>query len=310
MTPNLLNLVAIAFYIITWVLITRGVQSDIKTLDTTTKPKKIYFLSWGLGLAAHLYSIILLLAHSGQLSFNFTSLGSYVMWFISVILFISTLSRKIQALAIIILPFTIISLIVLMLSQSNTIREIQLNSGLGIHVLVSLLAYSTLTLAAVQAILLAMQNNYLHKRLTNSHQSNFFKTLPALEDMEYFLFHLISVGVILLSISLLSGFYYLDNLFGSSVAHKTILSIISWIIFSALLFGRWKYGWRGKTAVRWTISGFAILALAFFGSKFIQEFVIDKKVAVYHQQYEKKQLHITKKTPHHFSLILSKELNT
>ena len=228
---------------------------------------------------------------------NFTALGSYVMWFISVILFISTLSRKIQALAVVILPFTIISLVFLMFSNSNADGNIQINSGLGLHILVSLLAYSTLTLAAVQAILLAMQNNYLHKRRKNPQQSNFFRTLPALEDMEYFLFHLISVGVILLSISLLSGFYYLENLFGSSVAHKTILSIISWIIFSALLFGRSKYGWRGKTAVRWTISGFAVLALAFFGSKFIQEYVIDKEVSsIYQEQHQS----IIKMTPPHF----------
>ena len=304
MTPTLLNLVAIAFYIITLVLIARSVLKNIKAPSTNPeeiiRPKKIYFLTWGLALVAHLYSIIMLLAITGELSFNFTALGSYVMWFISVILFISTLSRKIQALAVVVLPFTIISLIILMLSNLGANNNIKINSGLGIHILVSLLAYSTLTLAAVQAVLLAAQNNYLHKRLKNPQQSNFFRTLPALEDMEYFLFHLISVGVILLSISLLSGFYYLDNLFGSSVAHKTILSILSWVIFSALLFGRWKYGWRGKTAARWTVSGFAVLALAFFGSKFIQEFVIDKETNVY--DINKPKI-VLKMTPPHFLSI-------
>jgi len=309
MTPNLLNVAAIAFYIITWLLVTRCAWANIKAPDTTQKerpqPNKIYFLTWGLALVAHLYSIIMLLANSGELSFNFTALGSYVMWFISVILFISTISRKIQALAVVILPFTILSLVALMFSNPNAAGNIQLNSGLGIHILVSLLAYSTLTLAAVQAVLLATQNNYLHKRLKNPQQSNFFRTLPALEDMEYFLFHLISVGVLLLSVSLLSGFYYLDNLFGSSVAHKTILSIISWVIFSALLIGRWKYGWRGKTAVRWTISGFAVLALAFFGSKFIQEFVIKKEVSAHYLEQHNEQRHerhqnIIKRTPPHF----------
>ena len=86
------------------------------------------------------------------------------------------------------------------------------------------------------------------------------------------------------------------------MAHKTILSILSWFIFSALLIGRWKYGWRGKTAVRWTISGFAVLALAFFGSKFIQEFVIKKEVSTIHQEHKHQQNNI-KKTPPHFLTV-------
>lgn len=281
MTTNLLNLTAIAFYIITWVLISKCMLENIKTPDHLPKTSRIYFITWIIALLAHISSSITPLANTEQLSFSFIALSSYVMWFLSLILFISTLNRKIQALAVVILPLTILSIVLFLASHSDNNKGIMINSGLGIHVLVSLLAYSTLMLAALQAILLATQNNFLHKRLKNPKQSNFFKTLPALEDMEYFLFHLISIGVVLLSISLLSGFYYLDNLFGSHVAHKTILSIFSWIIFSALLIGRWKYGWRGKTAVRWTLTGFVVLALAFFGSKFIQEFVINKKSTAY-----------------------------
>ena len=281
MTTNALNLIAILFYVITWVLITKDILSCIRSTDYQSKPNKLYFICWAIALIAHISSKVTPLANSEELSSSFIALGSYVMWFISLILFISTLNRKIQALAVVILPFTVLSIILLMLNNTSTDKGIILNSGLGIHVLVSLIAYSTLMLAALQAVLLAMQNKFLHQRLKNKNQkqSNFFQTLPALEDMEYFLFHLISVGVILLSIGLFSGFYYLDNLFGSSVAHKTILSIISWLIFSALLLGRWKYGWRGKTAVRWTLIGFIVLALAFFGSKFIQEFIIDKEIA-------------------------------
>ncbi|MEE9304517.1 MAG: cytochrome c biogenesis protein CcsA, partial [Thiotrichaceae bacterium] len=186
---------------------------------------------------------------------------------------ITTLSRKIESLAIIILPFTILSIVLLMTNVTGTEKLINMKSGLGLHVLVSLLAYSTLMLASFQSILLAAQNNHLHNR----QNTKFIRTLPSLEDMEHFLFRLIAIGVILLSFSLLSGFYFLDNLFGSHVAHKTILSIISWIIFTALLWGRWKYGWRGKTAVRWTLVGFFVLALAFFGSKFIQEYILEKE---------------------------------
>jgi len=93
--------------------------------------------------------------------------------------------------------------------------------------------------------------------------------------MEHLLFRFIKIGIILLSFGLFTGFYFLENLFGSGIAHKTILSIIAWVIFTILLFGRWKFGWRGKIAVRWTLGGFTALMLAFFGTKYVQEFMLD-----------------------------------
>ena len=276
MTANLLNIAAIACYSITWAMIILRLRSVINNPEKHKTTTKLYFLPWLLALLLHIAGIHLPLSGGNQLAFNFISLGSYVMWFISLVLFITTLSRRVESLAIIILPIALISIIILMTGDTDSDKVINMRSGLGLHVLVSLLAYSILMLASFQAILLAVQNHHLHSRHHGRQSTNLIRTLPSLEDMEHFLFRLIALGVILLSISLLSGFYFLDNLFGSHVAHKTILSIISWIIFSLLLFGRWKYGWRGKTAVRWTLTGFVVLALAFFGSKFIQEFVLDK----------------------------------
>ena len=69
---------------------------------------------------------------------------------------------------------------------------------------------------------------------------------------------------------------FIDDIFNQHLAHKTLLSIISWGVFATLLWGRWRYGWRGKTAVRWTLIGFAFLALAYIGSKFILEFLLDR----------------------------------
>ena len=154
--------------------------------------------------------------------------------------------------------------------SSTTGTFIQMKSGLGAHVLLSLLAYSMLLLASFQALLLSHQNMRLHTHQT----SGLMRALPSLEDMEYLLFRFISIGVVLLTFSLISGFLYLDDLFAQRVAHKTILSLVAWVVFSTLLFGRWKYGWRGRKAVRWTITGFILLMVAFFGTKFIQEFIL------------------------------------
>ena len=273
MTANLLNFAAIIFYLISWFMITSCVRTSIENPDKCKGKRKFFFIVWLIALVIHISSIHVPIMNGEPLSFSFFTLSSYVMWFISLLLFITTVTRKIESLAIIILPFTIISILLSITLGSGSEKVVDMHSGLGIHILISLLAYSILMLASFQSLLLHTQNKHLHNRQNNG----FIRTLPSLEDMEHFLFRLITIGVILLTISLISGFYYLENLFGSSVAHKTILSIISWVIFTSLLIGRWKYGWRGKTAVRWTLAGFIVLALAFFGSKFIQEFVVDQK---------------------------------
>lgn len=272
MTTISLSLAIIILYLITWALITLRVRVSIDPTNQTVVPSKshIHNIAWLFALILHIVLLHLPLMLGKPLALSLFSLGSYVMWFISLVLFITALKRKVDSLAIFILPIVIISLILPLIFDSSTGIFINMKSGLGVHVLMSLLAYSFLMLASFQALLLSAQNNRLH-----THQSTgFFRTLPSLEDMEHLLFRFIIIGVILLSIALLTGFYYLENLFGQRVAHKTILSILSWVIFSSLLFGRWKYGWRGKKAVHWTLAGFIVLMVAFFGTKLIQEFIL------------------------------------
>jgi len=271
MNANFLSIPAILFYFMTWILIIRCVYASIKNPNIKKKFSKLHTLTWLLALICHIAALHFPLFTGEPLALSFASLGSYVMWFLSLILFVTTLNRKIESLALPILPLTIFSIIMTMFVDSDAHNTVNMRSGLGIHILTSLLAYSTLMLASFQALLLTMQNNHLHARKN----TNFIRSLPSLENMEHLLFRFIKIGVILLSIGLLTGFYYLDNLFGSGVAHKTILSIIAWVVFSILLFGRWKYGWRGKVAVRWTLGGFIVLMLAFFGTKFVQEFMLD-----------------------------------
>jgi len=270
MTASFLNLLSILLYLVTWLLIVRCVRKTIKNPQLKKEPGKAHTFTWLGALILHILTLHLPLFQGEPLTLSFISLSSYVMWFLSLILFITTLNRKIESLAIAILPFTIISIILTLFPASNIQNTINMRSGLGLHILFSLLAYSTLMFASFQALLLAVQNKHLHTH----RNTNFIRSLPSLEDMEHLLFRFISIGVILLSIGLVIGFYYLGNLFGSGIAHKTILSIIAWIVFSVLLFGRWKYGWRGRTAVRWTLVGFIVLMFAFFGTKFIKEYVL------------------------------------
>ena len=92
--------------------------------------------------------------------------------------------------------------------------------------------------------------------------------------METLLFQFLGFGFIALSASLITGFIFLEDIFEQHQVHKTVLSIVGWFILGILLFGRFQFGWRGKKAIRWTLSSFAFLMLAFFGSKLVLEFIL------------------------------------
>ena len=103
------------------------------------------------------------------------------------------------------------------------------------------------------------------------------RALPPLVELETLLFRTIAVGFALLSATLLTGVVFVENLFAQHLIHKTTLSVLSWLVFGALLVGRWRRGWRGATAVRWTLVAMGLLLLAYFGSNFVYEFVLRRE---------------------------------
>lgn len=225
-----------------------------------------------IALASQGLSLLWLIRTPQGFALNFNAAASLVMWLTSLLFLLAQLKRPVQSLGLFIIPLTLLSLIIQLLPQPTS-TAISLHNGLGFHVVSSLLAYSMLTLAAFQALLLSIQNYYLHKR-----QKNIILTsLPPLLDMEELLFNIIKIGVLLLTLGLLSGFIYLHDLFAQHVAHKTVLSIIAWLIFTTLLIGHWHYGWRGRLVVRWTLIGSIILMIGFLGSKFIIEYLVTKQ---------------------------------
>jgi len=124
----------------------------------------------------------------------------------------------------------------------------------------------------VLAILLWVQERALRQRVFHG----WMRALPPLTELESLLFRTIAVGFALLTATLLTGVLFVENLFAQHLVHKTVLSVLSWLAFGALLLGRWRRGWRGATAVRWTLVAMALLMLAFFGSQFVLELVLKR----------------------------------
>ena len=141
-----------------------------------------------------------------------------------------------------------------------------------LHAWLALLAYATLAIAALLAIFLWAQERALRRREFH----RWLRALPPLTELETLLFRTISVGFVLLGAVLLTGVLFVDDLLAQHLVHKTVLSVLSWLAFGALLLGRWRFGWRGATAVRWTLAAMVLLLLAFFGSKFVLELVLHR----------------------------------
>lgn len=265
----ILNLIPIILYCICGALL----------LVKLTRPAAIEAVNknWILGIA--ILSVIIhgtvlyqnLFSPTG-LDIRFYHVLSLVAWLVSVLLIISVMSMQVECLGIIVFPFAALMLALNLLPSEAHILAYHMKSGILVHILFSIMAYSLLSIAAVQALLLYIQDNHLH----NKHPGGFVRTLPPLETMEILLFRIIGIGFITLSIALLSGIIYLENMFAQHIVHKTILSLIAWLLFAVLLWGRWQFGWRGRTAIRWTYSGFILLMLAYFGSKFVIELILNR----------------------------------
>ncbi len=202
-------------------------------------------------------------------------LGFYhAMSLVSAVIILFTLiavwRHPVDILAVVLLPLAAITMLIDSISSTHHLLEASSSKALIFHILSSIIAYSLLALAALQAILLSIQNKFLH-----DHQpGGLIRLMPPLRNMEVLLFEVIVVGFIALTISLGSGLIFLENMFEQQLAHKTVLSIIAWFVFLILLIGHWKLGWRGRTAIRWTLSGFISLMLAYFGSKFVLEIIL------------------------------------
>ena len=100
------------------------------------------------------------------------------------------------------------------------------------------------------------------------------RLLPPLQTMETLLFEMLWVGQVLLTLSIVTGFLFFEDLFGQRLVHKTVFSLLAWLVYAILLWGRHRNGWRGSQAVRWTLGGFAALMLAYFGTKLVLEFIL------------------------------------
>ena len=262
-----LGILALVFYLLATIKL-----SIVTLVKNGAKRGKIQaFILGGIALmlsAGPLYNDIFV---NGGLNLGFFKAGALVGWMIALITLVVATKKPVENLLIIFFPLAALALLLEMLfPNSNRFLAGSGSMGLNFHILLSILAYSLLTVATFQALLLAFQEH----QLSSKKPSGIIHTLPPMQVMETLLIRMIAVGFFILSLSLATGLMFLHDIFAQHLMHKTVLSVTAWLGFGLLLWGHWYLGWRGKKLTRCTLSGFCALMLAYFGSKLVLEMIL------------------------------------
>jgi ABC-type uncharacterized transport system permease subunit len=253
--------ISISFYALTVLGIIR--QKNKFNLNFTNA----FLLSIALSFHALSLTNMIYLANPPQINFSFFNSLSMSLWWISI--FFSFLMIKNPLNIIGVFLFTLVTVF---LSLSLIFPDTQtklMDFDLAIHIFLSITAYSFLFLTFIQSFFLSLQDNFLHKKsnLTTIYSLN----LPPLETMEKLLFQLLTIGFITLTFSLITGFFFLEDLFAQHLIHKTVLSLLSWLLFLIIIIGHKKLGWRNNMVNKSIQIGFVLLLLSYYGSKFVLE---------------------------------------
>ena len=242
-------------------------------LRSVSKPR-LDRLAWAITLAAlvaHSEAIVRTMRAIGPYSIGLPEAISMLAWTLAVLAIFIAIERQNRVLGAILLASAAFGAALTGTGRTYA-EETPPGWELTAHILLSMGAAALLFAAAVTALLLVFLDRRLHSRRIADLPS----VLPPLDALEKVMFRLIGAGFALLTLALLTGFIFVTNLFAQHLVHKTVLAIIAWVLFGVLLIGRTRYGWRGRTAVHWTLWGFGVLALSYIGSKFVLEYLLGR----------------------------------
>ncbi|MDY7563653.1 cytochrome c biogenesis protein CcsA [Pseudomonas sp. RTC3] len=232
--------------------------------------KRLLCLLGGFAVIAHGLSLYTQLITPVGLGLDFFSAASLIAVAVIALTMLACARIPVENLLVLLFPLGLATVLLAQFAPTGTVQPIDEAPGILAHILLSILAYGMFTIAVFQALLVLVQDHQLkHKR-----PSGLIKNFPPLQTMESLLFGFLWAGWGLLSLSLISGWLFVENLFAQHLVHKTLLACLAWVVFSVLLWGRNRLGWRGHKAIRWTLGGFCLLMLAYFGSKLVREFIL------------------------------------
>jgi ABC-type uncharacterized transport system permease subunit len=225
-------------------------------------------------LVIHAWGLYVGLFTEDRMRFSFSFALSLMMWLAVLIYWLESFMARMEGLQPMVLPLAAVCAFLPVLFPYVHVVANAGATGFKLHFLVAMLAYSLLTLSALHAIFMGLVENALHRHSLKRSLAS----LPPLMAMESLLFHMLTIGFILLTLTVGSGVFFSKILFDKpfTLNHMTLFGFASWGIFATLLVGRHAWGWRGKRALRWTLAGFSLLILAYVGSRFVGEVILHR----------------------------------
>ncbi len=208
------------------------------------------------------------------LDLSFVNAVSVVAGLVAAVAWISGLLTTLPAIGTVVLPIAAVASLLPALVVNVHRFSYAGETLAAVHVAIALVSYAMFLVAALQALVLMGVENRLRRRTLEPEST----PVTPLLTLERFLFRLIAVGFLLLTLTLASGILFTEQLFGKALVfnHKSVFSMLGWVTFGALLLGRWRYGWRGRVALRWIIAGTVFVFLAYLGSKFVLEVLLGR----------------------------------
>ncbi len=258
------SLIAFILYLNNWLIVAARLRFDLEAGYRRTQ-LIIYTL---IALIAHAVSIAMAMHQQDQWVFGFGIALSLIGWSAAAALWIGMLTKPTEMLGLVIFPFAaVLAVAPFLLSDTHPLPV-----EYGAHIVLAILAYGLFFLAATQAILFLIQE----KRFRAHQLGRLFGALPPLQLMEKTLYQLLILGFITLTFALITGFFFVDDLFAQHLVHKTFFSLLAWLLYGLLLWGHFRRGWRGRKAARLTLWAFVLLMLGYVGSSIVLEFILHR----------------------------------
>ena len=258
-----LYIIPFATYLLAALLLTRYFALD----NITKRHRAVTNLLLLIACISHAY-ILKDYWQGDGIFFGLVTSTSFISWVVATLLFLTSLTKPVHVIGILVYPLTAVSVILLLLFPDTNSKLVSIS--IASHVFLSVGAYALLSIAVAQSILLKIQERLLHDHNINT----FIDKLPPLQTMEDFFFQTLKMGCILLTLSLASGFIFVDEFFEQNLSYKTFLSVIAWIVFVGIAIGHKMFGWRGRNTILATQIAFSVMVLAYFGTKLVLERLI------------------------------------
>jgi ABC-type uncharacterized transport system permease subunit len=227
-----------------------------------------------LALLLHAIAIWRAIVHPDGLDLSFVNALSLVAGLAVLAAWLTGVLRTLPGVAAVVLPVAAVCALLPPLAASPHRVAFAGDAWAAAHIGIALIAYALFVVVAMQALVMTG----LEKRLHRGRPDTTPTAMPPLLTLERYMFRLLGVGFALLTLTLASGMLFSEEIFGKAVTltHKNVFSVAGWLAFAVLLFGRWRYGWRGRTALKWILAGTLLLVLGYLGSKFVREVVLGR----------------------------------